>query len=52
MIFLMYHGIELIWQNYTILGDLGLISVDTENPSKDDVSTRFLPIQWAIDSVS
>jgi hypothetical protein len=38
-------------QNYTILGDLGLISVNTEDPSDDDVSTRFLPIQWAIESV-
>lgn len=38
-------------QNYTILGDLGLIAVDTENPSKDDVSTRFLPVQWALESV-
>ena len=30
---------------------MGLIAVDTENPANDDVSTRFLPVQWAIDSV-
>lgn len=44
-------GGELIGQNYTLRGDGGLIKVDVDNPKKDDVQQRFLPLQWRIESV-
>lgn len=39
-------------QNYTIRGDLGLAQVDVDNHASDDVQTRLLPLQWAVESVS
>lgn len=39
-------------QNYTIRGNLGLVNINVDDPAKDDISTRYLPMQWAIDSVS
>lgn len=39
-------------QNYTVRGDYGLNVVNVDDWSKDDFMERFLPLQWAIDSVS
>jgi hypothetical protein len=39
-------------QSYVLRGDVGLTTVDVINPAKDDVASRYLPLQWAIDSVS
>ena len=33
-------------------GDFGLTSVDVDNHARDDVQARYLPLQWAVDSVS
>lgn len=37
--------------NYTMRGDFGLAKTDVDNHADDDVQTRALPLQWAIDSV-
>lgn len=38
--------------NYTIRGDFGLVRLDAVNTADDDFQKRFLPLQWAIESVS
>jgi hypothetical protein len=43
---------KLTWQNYTLRGNLGLININVDDPGKDDIASRYLPMQWAIDSVS
>lgn len=37
-------------QNYTLQGDVGLVKVNVDEPSGDDIAARYLPLQWAIDS--
>ncbi|KAL1409650.1 hypothetical protein Q8F55_003646 [Vanrija albida] len=36
--------------NYTIRGDFGLAMVNVDDISRDDTMSRYLPLQWAIES--
>jgi len=40
------------FQNYTLRGDFGVTQLNVPTPKNDDLQKRFLPLQWALESVS